>query len=311
MSMGAALPVVSGSGVAAEPRPAAAFTAEAGNALPPSAPPVHPELPAAAVSPRPSGTPAAQRPAQLTGWVVALAAHAALLYGLLHAPAHEMDGGGGRLADAISVTLVSSQASESRETAVAQPDATAAEVARVDETDGAAPLPPAREATPGDDAEKREEKTEAPAAEPVPPVEAIAEAPAEPERRKQDASALSAGGVSARGEADAPPQSARAGASAGIARDYSRQVSMVLSRTKPRTVYETGVVEVEFRIAPDGTLASVGVSRSSGNAKVDELAVAALQKARFPAPPPTMTTEQLFYRTVYTFTRGGGRSRYR
>ncbi len=245
------------------------------------------------------------------GWMAALAAHAALLYALLLAPAYDMDGGGGQLADAISVTIVSSQARESRETAVAQPNVTAAELARVDETDGAAPLPPAREAAPGDDAEKREEKTEAPAAEPVPPVEAVAQAPAEPERRKQEASAPSAGGVSARGEADTPPQSAPAGASAGIARDYSRQVAMVLSRTKPKTVYETGAVEVEFRIGPDGTLASVGVSRSSGNPKVDELAVAALQKARFPTPPPAMTAEQLFYRTVYTFTRGGGRSRYR
>src|SRR5581483_2466388 len=259
MNRGAALRVASRSAGAAEPRPAATPAADAPNAarLPP--PPVHLELPAAD-APRPGGTPAAQRPAQLMGWMAALAAHAALLYALLLAPAYDMDGGGGQLADAISVTIVSSQAHESRETAVAQPNVTAAELARVDETDGAAPLPSAREATPGDDAEKREEKTEAPAAAPVPPVEAVAQAPAEPERRKQEASAPSAGGVSARGEADTPPQSAPAGASAGIARDYSRQVAMVLSRTKPKTVYETGAVEVEFRIGPDGTLASVGVS---------------------------------------------------
>jgi protein TonB len=241
--------------------------------------------------------------------VLALAAHAGLIYALTRVPNPDMDGLGGRLVDAISVTIVSSQALESREADAARPSAAAAEVARVEDVDGAAPLPPAREARPGDDAEKQGETKEVVVVEPVPPVEAITEVPAEPERKKQEAAAPPAGGVSARGDADTPPQSAAAGTSAGIARDYSRQVAMVLSRTKPRTAHEAGAVEVEFRIGPDGAITSAGVNRSSGNEKLDDLAIAALRRARFPAPPAAMTAEQLFYRTLYTFKPGSSRGR--
>jgi protein TonB len=244
--------------------------------------------------------------------VVALALHAVLIYALIRTPMYDVDGGGGQLADAISVTIVSSPAHESRVPEVVRPNAPAAAAAPVEEIDGAAPMPPTREAKPGDDVEKQEEKKEeTPVAQPVPPVEAITEVSAEPEATKREASAPSAGGVSARGDATTPPESAPAGASAGAVRDYSRLVSTILARAKPKTVYETGAVEVEFRIAPDGAITSVGVNKSSGNGKVDDLAVAALQKARLPAPPPGMTAEQLFYRIVYTFKPGGGRGRYR
>jgi TonB family protein len=114
-----------------------------------------------------------------------------------------------------------------------------------------------------------------------------------------------AGGDRARGDAPTATTSAPAGASVGAVRDYNRLVSVVLGKAKPKTVYESGIVEVEFRIASAGTVASVGVRKSSGSTKIDELVVAALQHTQFPAPPPDMTAEQLFYQIVYTFKPGG------
>jgi len=54
-------------------------------------------------------------------------------------------------------------------------------------------------------------------------------------------------------------------------------------------------------ISPSGGLASVEIIKSSGNRRLDEMAVAAVEHARLPAPPPGMTAAQLTFEVPYHF----------
>jgi protein TonB len=60
-------------------------------------------------------------------------------------------------------------------------------------------------------------------------------------------------------------------------------------------------VTVAFRISEAGTPGSVSIARSSGHAVIDEAAVAAVSRARFPAPPAGMSASQRSYEVPYHF----------
>jgi TonB family protein len=266
-----------------------------------------------AVAPAPEASPLAApiratlAPVATGKWVrtvalgLALMAHAAVLYAL----SRERDaaGGGGQLIDTISVTIVSSNLLDARHPDLAQPNAPAISSA-VEATDGI----PDQEAKTA--AERREEKKaeeeprdKKPLEEPVRTAEAIFEVPKETQRqRKQEAAAPVGGGGAAL--SDAPTNantSAPVAASAGAVREYGRNVVEVLRKTKPKAVGEFGTVRVKFTITADGGVVSAEIAKSSGNKKLDNLALEAVQRTKFRTPPAGMTSTQLFYELPYYF----------
>lgn len=62
-----------------------------------------------------------------------------------------------------------------------------------------------------------------------------------------------------------------------------------IERSRPR-VSEIGAVVLRMTVSRNGTLVALGISRSSGNATVDQAAIQAVQRAgRFPAAPAALT----------------------
>jgi TonB family protein len=243
-------------------------------------------------------------------WAVALglavAAHTAILAFLLRAPDDVMAGGGGEQIESISVTIVSSNVLEST-VERAQPVAQAA-AASVEATEGApegSPAPAAeRHETRTEEKERPETEVKKPQEDPSVADEAIVEVPKEEPRRReqQSAAAAAAGGAAARADAAEPtPVSAPATASAGAVREFARYVSLAVSRSKPRGSGRHGTVKVRFVIAADGTLASADLARSSGDGRLDAMALEALRQAKFPVPPAGMTLAQLTYEVPYYF----------
>jgi TonB family protein len=231
---------------------------------------------------------------------LAVMAHAAVLYAL----SRERDaaGGGGQLIDTISVTIVTSNLLDARQADLAQPNAPAVSNA-VEATDGI----PDQEAKTA--AERREEKKaeeeprdKKPLEEPVRTAEAIFEVPKEAQRQRKQEAATPAGGGAAL--TDAPTNantSAPVAASAGAVREYGRNVVEVLRKTKPKAVGEFGTVRVKFTITADGGVVSAEIAKSSGNKKLDNLALEAVQRTKFRTPPAGMTSTQLFYELPYYF----------
>ncbi len=65
---------------------------------------------------------------------------------------------------------------------------------------------------------------------------------------------------------------------------YASKVWSVLARHKPRAG-QSGSTVVMFAIGSNGSLRAVKVGRSSGNARIDQLALATVRRAA-PFPPP-------------------------
>jgi protein TonB len=84
-------------------------------------------------------------------------------------------------------------------------------------------------------------------------------------------------------------------------REYARYVSLALSKAKPSGVGRRGSVRIKFSIAPDGSLASATITKSSGNDSLDASALGAMRHARFPVPPSGMSLSQLTYEVPYYF----------
>jgi protein TonB len=79
---------------------------------------------------------------------------------------------------------------------------------------------------------------------------------------------------------------------------YRAKVWSALARHKPR-VGKPGSTTVTFAIGAGGALGSVQVSRSSGNAELDRMAIQAVRNAApFPPPPSgaTFYTIQIYFR---------------
>ena len=68
--------------------------------------------------------------------------------------------------------------------------------------------------------------------------------------------------------------------------NYRGQVFRKIARAKRGRVNIRGATIVTLTIAPSGQLAGIGVARSSGSGKLDEIAVSQVRRAApFPAPP--------------------------
>jgi protein TonB len=65
---------------------------------------------------------------------------------------------------------------------------------------------------------------------------------------------------------------------------YSRQVWAALARSKPRAG-QKGSATVVFSIGAGGSVGSARIARSSGNSRIDQLALSTVRRAAFPAPP--------------------------
>jgi protein TonB len=227
----------------------------------------------------------------------ALAVHAALLYALARTPDDGLAGGGGQQLDAISVSLVNSAVLEAREASFVQPPIPAAP-APIEPTEGSADSAPASQR---DAKQAIQDKQAIPA-----PAQADAAIPAPPEKheeRREASTAAPAGGVAVRGEEPAAQQlqSAPAAASRGAVREYARYVSQALAKSRPRGLGELGTVRIRLVIAQGGGLASVEIIKSSGNRRLDQMALSAVHSAPLPPPLAGMTADQLTYEVPYHF----------
>jgi TonB family protein len=239
------------------------------------------------------------RPGQrqrLVALALAVAAHAAVLYALVQEPADPMAGGGGQQPDAISVTIVNSTVLEARDVDRLLPPAPAA-AAAVESSDGAAESTPAPQRS-----EQHKQEQEKAQDQPV-PTEAIVMVPPEAqEQERKEASATAPGGETSRGDdAASTHRNAPAAASPGAVLEYARYVSQALAQAKPKGVGTYGTVQVKLRISPDGELASVEIGKSSGNKKLDDTVLAALQQVKLRTPPSGMTADQRWYQVNYYF----------
>ena len=90
-------------------------------------------------------------------------------------------------------------------------------------------------------------------------------------------------------------------ASSGVVRAYAGTISKVLDRQKPRSGGRTGKVQVQFVIDTAGKSAVPVVLASSGNQRLDEIVVEAIQRMDFPAPPPQMSERQRTFKVPFAF----------
>jgi protein TonB len=146
---------------------------------------------------------------------------------------------------------------------------------------------------------------------PEPPIEvALVPQPANPapSQKHDDAKAdadraaslpASPGGATSKASLARPGTAGVAAASPGEIRSFQRQLSARLKAYRPGGLLArgrplTGTVLVAFRVSREGALEHAGVRASSGDARLDEAALAAIRRAApFPAPPPGMPARDL------------------
>lgn len=99
------------------------------------------------------------------------------------------------------------------------------------------------------------------------------------------------GGGQTSGNATASAQSTPALSQAqrqSLMAEWGGQIMGRIERARPR-VNAAGQVTLSLRVARDGTLAALGIARSSGNQALDEAALSAVRRAgRFPAAPDAL-----------------------
>ena len=82
-------------------------------------------------------------------------------------------------------------------------------------------------------------------------------------------------------------------AGTAAASNYPGQVQRRIARQRLPRVRAQGVAQVSFTIAPGGSLASIGLARSSGSAELDREAVNLVRRAA-PFPPPPQGAQRSF-----------------
>jgi protein TonB len=264
----------------------------------------------------------------LASIVCSLSLHVALAAALMRLPASSGYGSGGHVADAIGVELVSSATLESVLTRAAPavaalPAASLSEQPPdVERTEIAAQTPRAEpEPEPRAEPERGPELPEEPAA--LEPAPKASEAPTpdvkpavtvtEPvaieraeargtDAAQQEAQAASvAQAASARASTAGEGVAGAASASPGDVERFTLEVRQAIGRAGAAHAGFRGKVRVAFSLDEDGMMRSSAVLQSSGRSRVDEMALAALQKARFPAPPKGLSELQRTYHVTFEF----------
>jgi TonB family protein len=240
--------------------------------------------------------PIASRVVWAASFLLAVAAHTAMVLPWLWREPDSLAGAGGQELDVISFVLADPGVLETREVNLAMP-AVPAPADAVQEKEGSV------EET---DPKKEESKELQEPAEPKPEIrqpDAIVEEPKPkpPEKSKQQQQSVTGGAAASGKAATETKPKAPAAASAGSVREYAKFVSQALARTKPRGIGGQGVAKVRFTIAVSGRLSSIAIVSSSGDKKLDQKAIEAVRQAVFPPPPTGMTVSQLTYEIPYQF----------
>jgi protein TonB len=127
-------------------------------------------------------------------------------------------------------------------------------------------------------------------------------APAPPATPAVAADGSAKGGSDARGTASFDVAGRGTAATAGLVKEYGRQVLVALARNKPvATAGQRGTVRVSFAVTRAGTPADVRVVRSSGRSEIDRAALDAVARTRFPPPPVRLGVADLLYELPYHF----------
>jgi protein TonB len=93
-----------------------------------------------------------------------------------------------------------------------------------------------------------------------------------------------------------------AATASGAAREYAKAVLEVLSRNRPKVEPGSiGKVHFAFAVSLEGYTTAVRLTRSSGNARLDAAALAAIRDLRFPRPPAGLRAADLNYETYFDF----------
>jgi len=239
---------------------------------------------------------------EMVGLAAAIAIHGGLLVAVVHGTGHAIVGGGGSELDAINIDVIAASevleavASDRKERTA--PEAADSEVARAPSMPEPAGVEP-RKAL-------REEAALTTPQEADEPVQAEPAVEEHEDRRKQDkgvGTAASLPATPARGTSavalDAP---ALAAAPPGIEREYARIVLFALARNKPKVAGgDRGTVKIGFTVTASGKVGSARVAKSSGKARLDEAALAAVRSTEFPLPPPQLGNVVLAYEIPYIF----------
>ncbi|MDE4133133.1 TonB family protein [Phaeobacter sp. QD34_3] len=134
-----------------------------------------------------------------------------------------------------------------------------------------------------------------PKPDPVQPVERVTKRQEPPAKPRGNSDVNATRGVAQATAKQPSGQSRSGGGTAKVqgnaaASNYPGLVLRRIERAKRRATVR-GVATVSFRIAPNGGLAAVGLARSSGSGKLDQIAVAQVRRAApFPPPPPGART---------------------
>ena len=273
---------------------------------------------------------------------LSIAVHAGSLYAFLAWHGNTDTGALDRPSDAISVEIVASHTLEATQPQLASepaasPDATAPVEGKT-EASNAQPVQPERKDEPKaeivvpqppvvipDATEEvaRTVKQETPAKSEAPPVpepgpadiippppkEKLAEdnAPAKHKQPKQEEKKKAAnpapqGGVTSKSSAGKGKGGERVSASSGAMLSYAAEVRARVAGNKPPGGGLRGTAVVAFALTPTGGLAYAGLSHSSGDPQLDQLAVAAVRSsAPFPTPPSGVTSAQLRFAIPFHF----------
>jgi protein TonB len=124
----------------------------------------------------------------------------------------------------------------------------------------------------------------------------------ETEHKKKAPRRAPKGGVTAKAKAGKGTGGERASARRGSLLNYAAHVRARVARNKPPGGGLRGTAVVAFGVTTSGRLAFARVSRSSGSAALDRLAVAAVRGAApFPTPPAGATAAQLQFSIPFYF----------
>jgi periplasmic protein TonB len=104
--------------------------------------------------------------------------------------------------------------------------------------------------------------------------------------------------------------SAAAKAASGAAKAYGQSVMAALVTTQPKprlglgagtTGWLTGTVVIDFTLGLDGGIEDVRVATSSGHRELDQAALDAVRRTRFPKPPADLRSIERQYIMPYYF----------
>jgi TonB family protein len=97
-------------------------------------------------------------------------------------------------------------------------------------------------------------------------------------------------------------QSAPPTSNSGTAARYARSVALAIAKQTPSGVGQKGRVDIELLVAErTGGIESLRVARSSGNSRLDRLALQAVERASYPPPPTELGPAQRTFRVPFNF----------